>query len=68
VCVGLTVIFQIINDENSDFSLAGYAIQLVTISDLCLASMGRVLSLLVGWRREHLRFVLVYDAGVFDVM
>jgi hypothetical protein len=44
---GLTVIFQIINDENSDFSLAG---------------ISRVLTLLESWRRPLLRFVLVYDA------
>jgi hypothetical protein len=44
---GLTVIFQIINDENSDFSLAG---------------ISRVLALLERWRRPLLRFVLVYDA------
>merc|ERR1712146_83415 len=44
---GLTVIFQVINDENSDFSLS---------------NVGRVLALLERWRRPHLRFVLVYDA------
>ena len=44
---GLTVVFQIINDENSDFSLA---------------RMQHILPLLERWRRKNLRFVLVYDA------
>lgn len=44
---GLTVIFQIINGAESDFSLA---------------NMSNVLRMLARWRRPSLRFVLVYDA------
>ena len=36
---------------------------IVHVFDFMMHRMGRVLSLLDTWRREHLRFVLVYDAG-----
>lgn len=59
---GLTVIFQIINDESSDFSLAGVGRVLVQEQKERAHETNFLQAVLERWRRQHLRFVLVYDA------